>query len=168
MEPARPPGTSIGGIPRGRQAPRPHSSKQRCAMAAGAPLRPGADAGAAPDGQEDQERRPRDGPPATPRSSASSHASPRPSALTSAAQRRALGPGPASGPDWGLSGGGAEGVHVIRRGRGRIGRAPRRCTCWCAQPTVLRPRGVDLSLRQRLSSTLRTPLSVGPSSHTFY
>ena len=60
MEPVRPPGKSIGGIPRGRQAPRPHSSKQRCAMAAGAPLRPGADAGAAPDCQEDRERRPRD------------------------------------------------------------------------------------------------------------
>lgn len=91
MEPVRPPGKSIGGIPRGRQAPRPHSSKQRCAMAAGAPLRPGADAGAAPDGQEDPERRPRDGSPATPRTSASSHASPRPSALTSATRRRALG-----------------------------------------------------------------------------
>ena len=168
MELARPPGTSIGGSLRGRQAPRPHSSKQRCAMAAGAPLRPGADAGAAPDGQEDPERRPRDRPPATPRSSASSHALPRPSAVTSAAWRRALGPQATapppecrqSGPEAGLR------RYALRRGRGRVARAPRLCTCWCAQRRLLRPRAVYLSLRQRLSLTLRTPLSVGPSSHT--
>ncbi|XDB63923.1 hypothetical protein AB1E18_017241 [Capra hircus] len=91
-------------------------------MAAGAPLRPGADAGAAPDGQEDQERRPRDDPPATPRSSASSHASPRLSALTSAAQRRALGPGPASGESPVRTGGGAEGGYL--RPFGRLSRHP--------------------------------------------
>ncbi|XP_042095242.1 PRELI domain containing protein 3A isoform X3 [Ovis aries] len=106
-------------------------------MAAGAPLRPGADAGAAPDGQEDQERRPRDGPPATPRSSASSHASPRPSALTSAAQRRALGPGPASGESPVKTGGGAEGFTLsggggagsgARRGAAPVGAPSLRCS----------------------------------------
>ncbi|XDA88634.1 hypothetical protein R6Z07M_018276 [Ovis aries] len=106
-------------------------------MAAGAPLRPGADAGAAPDGQEDQERRPRDGPPATPRSSASSHASPRPSALTSAAQRRALGPGPASGESPVRTGGGAEGYTLsggggagsgARRGAAPVGAPSLRCS----------------------------------------
>lgn len=105
-------------------------------MAAGAPLRPGADAGAAPDGQEDQERRPRDDPPATPRSSASSHASPRLSALTSAAQRRALGPGPASGESPVRTGGGAEGYTLLggggagsgaRRGDAPVGAPSLRC-----------------------------------------
>ncbi|XP_043745425.1 PRELI domain containing protein 3A isoform X2 [Cervus elaphus] len=137
-------------------------------MAAGAPLRPGADAGAAPDGQEDPERRPLDRPPATPRSSASSHALPRPSALTSAARRRTLGPRATAPPPERHQSGPKAGLrrHALRRGRDRVGRAPRRCTCWCAQPTLLRPRAVYLSLRQRLSLTLRTPLSILGTSRT--
>ena len=62
-------------------------------MAAGASLGPGADWQAAVDGRALSEQRPRYGSPATPGSSASARAPPRPGALTSAARRRALGQG---------------------------------------------------------------------------